>query len=115
MVSLLFSLGNVLADLGIAIFAVSTWYSQYQERRARMFLRTCLESEQRLILAAEVMVELRDFEGLKNILVKYTTTEDLKNINNKIRHLNYNDALLKLSLILFGFGIAIEIVAFFIS
>ena len=104
------SFGNVIADLAIAVFAVATWFCQSEERKLRILLRSHIKHSEELF-ASDIMIELRDSSDVTKVLGNYFTSDELARVSLKMHRLILYDNLTKVSLILFGIGISIEIVA----
>ena len=103
----LFSTGTLIRNIGVALFAISVWYSQNRLNRANQLLRT-LKVDNDKHTALELVVSLRDIEGLEELDCSIDP-RDVELIKRKISGLKQADRFRNLSIILFLAGVSIEL------
>lgn len=104
----LFSTGTVIRNIGVAIFAISAWYSQHYSGKANQLLRT-LKVDDNTQIALELVISLTDMKGLEE-LGSSIDPKDKDLIRRKIRNLKQVNLVRNLSIVLFLAGVSIEIV-----
>ena len=110
------SLVDLLRNISLALFAISTWYIRHEEKRARMLLQTSITTADRsAAYLAEIIIELRDKKGFDRSFGKQVKKHDIVRIQNKLDKLRRLDFLRTLSVIFFVLFVIVEIciVAFF--
>jgi hypothetical protein len=105
--SALLSTGTLVRNVGVALFAMSVWFSQRQTARAAELLNAC-DFETKELIALQLVISLRDIKGLQE-LRDSIDLGDLKLLERKINVLRRIDKLRNASILLFIIGVSIEI------
>jgi len=104
------SLVELIRNISLALFAISTWYIGHEEKRARMLFNISITVENRLMLnLAEVIVALRDKDGLDKSFGEQIDKRDLLRLHKKLDNLNKLDLLRSSSVLVFTIFVIIEI------
>lgn len=105
--SALLSTGTLVRNVGVALFAMSVWFSQRQTARAAELLNAC-DFETKELIALQLVISLRDVKGLQE-LKDSIDLGDLSLLERKINVLRWVDKLRNASILLFIIGVSIEI------
>ena len=104
------SLVELIRNISLALFAISTWYIGHEEKRARMLFNISITVEDRLMLnLAEVIIALRDKYGLDKSFGEQIDKRSLVRLHEKLDKLKKLDFLRALSVLVFALFVAIEI------
>ena len=109
----LLSFIDLIRNISLAVFAVSTWYITHEEKRTRILLNLSMTVENRPILnLAETMIELRDKKGIKKTLGEQIKPRDLERLERKMDKLRKLDYARTSSIIAFSLLVTIEVTIF---
>lgn len=109
----LFSFIDLLRNISLAVFAISTWYIAHEEKRVRILLKLSLTVENKSIFnLAEMVIELRDEMETKKILKGQVRPSDIKRLKRKIRKLRKLDYIKTSSVIMFSLFVFTEMLIF---
>ena len=104
------SLVELIRNISLALFAISTWYIKHEEKRARMLFNISITVENRLMLnLAEIIIELRDKDGLDRCFKEQIDNRNLTSLHKKLDKLERLDLLMSSSILVFTFFVVIEI------
>ena len=104
---------DLIRNISLAIFAISTWYITREERRTRILLNLSLDAKGRLFSnLIETLVELRDQKEIEKALKGKIKQPDLKKVEKKISKLKKLDYTRTLSILTFSFMVTIEVLIF---
>lgn len=105
------SLVDLLRNISLALFAITTWYIRHEERRTRLLLSSSLTiGDPSTMNLAEIIIELRDKEGLHRSFGKHVRSPNIVRLQNKLDKLKRLDLLRTLSVTFFAFFVILEIV-----
>lgn len=104
--SALLPTGTLLRNIGMALFAISAWYSQYQFKRTNQLLNT-FDLNTAEVGALQVAITIRDIEGLRRLQVVNTESAEL--IKRKIEGLIWTDRFRNMAIVLFVVGVSVEL------
>lgn len=109
----LLSLVDLLKDVALAFFAISTWYIAREEKRARILFNLCLNTPDKMFHdLSELLIELRDKKGVADKMKNKVSAMDLKRMERKLSKLITLDFVRNLSVALFSLLVLIEITMF---
>ena len=109
----LLSFIDLIRNISLAVFAVSTWYIAHEEKRTRILFKLSITVENRSILnLAETIIELRDKEGIKKALGEQIKPQDLERLERKMDKLRKLDYVRTSSVIAFSLLVIIEVTIF---
>jgi hypothetical protein len=109
----LLSLIDLVRNISLALFAISTWYLAREERRTRILFNLSLATEDRSLYGlSETIIELRDTKGIKKKMQEQISPQDLCRLETKIDRLRKLDYIRNLSIALFSLFVLIEIAVF---
>ena len=104
---------DLIRNISLALFAISTWYVGREEKRVRTLLNASLTTVNRSVLSlVDIIIELRDEEGLDKSLDQQLGVKDLILLHKKINKLKMLDTLRILSVVVFTLSVFAEIGVF---
>jgi hypothetical protein len=107
------SLIDLLRNISLAVFAISTWYIAQEEKRARVLFDLSLSPEDKAVYGlSEAIIELRDKKGIRERLGEQISSRDVERLERKIEKLKKLDNARNLSITMFSSFVIIEILVF---
>jgi hypothetical protein len=104
---------DLIRDIVLAVFAVSTWYIAREEKRARILFDLSLTTDNIAFKnLSEIIIELRDKAGIKKRLEGHINTQDVNRLESKIDRLRDWDNIRNMSVAIFALSVAIELAVF---
>jgi len=109
----LLSLIDLIRNISLAVFAISTWYITHEEKRTRiLFNLSLIVKDSSVRDLSEIIIELRDKKGVREHLGGQLKSSDMERLERKIDKLRKLDHTRNFSVITFSFSVFIEIAVF---